>query len=88
MEATETVNAVEADRTGLIGTPSGRYLKVKDIASYLDVSLSTIYAAIEAGELAAVAIGLGRKKALRVHSDAFHAYEAKCRIPTGSPLAA
>lgn len=88
MEATETAKAVGAERIGVLEPLSGRYIKVKEVADYFDVSLSTIYAAIDAGELPAIAIGLGRKKALRVHSDALTAYEAKCSTPTNQRVAA
>lgn len=59
---------------------SGRYVRVRWIAEYFDVGLSTIYQAIDAGELPAVAIGLGNKKTLRVHQDDFKAFEARCRV--------
>lgn len=36
---------------------AARYLRVKDVAARFDVSPSTIYRAIEAGELEAVRIG-------------------------------
>jgi excisionase family DNA binding protein len=85
MEATEAVNAAEAGRMGALEARTGRYMRVRQIAEYLDVGLSTIYAAIESGDLPAVAIGRGAKKALRVHHSDLLAYEASCRVqPTAA----
>lgn len=48
-----------------------RYFRVKAVAERFDVSPSTIYRAIETGELAAVKIG----GSLRVPAEAVHAFE-------------
>ena len=89
METTETATAVEAGRNGLCSAPAARYLKVKEVATYFDVALSTIYQVIESGDLPAIAIGRGSKKALRVHEDDFRAFEARCRVqPIAAPIAA
>ncbi|MET9535570.1 helix-turn-helix domain-containing protein [Streptomyces sp. NPDC006649] len=84
MEATETTESAEGAQPGGLNARSGRYVRVRWIAEYFDVSLSTIYQAIEAGELPAVAIGLGNKKTLRVHQDDFEAFEVNCRVPLRS----
>lgn len=51
-------------------------LRVKDIATYFDVHKSTIYRAIEAGELAAERIGGKIRGPLRIWPEAFEAYRA------------
>ncbi|MCZ0984022.1 helix-turn-helix domain-containing protein [Streptomyces diastatochromogenes] len=73
MEATDTTETPESE------PDSGSYLRVRWIAKYFDVGLSTVYDLIEAGALPAVAIGTGAKKALRVHRDDFEAYELSLR---------
>jgi excisionase family DNA binding protein len=73
MEATDTTETPEGE------PPSGHYLRVRWIAKYFDVAVSTVYALIEAGTLPAVAIGTGAKKALRVHRTDFEAYERGLR---------
>ncbi|MEU8469564.1 helix-turn-helix domain-containing protein [Streptomyces sp. NPDC029006] len=89
METTETAHAVEAGHDGLLSTPAARYLRVKEIAIYFGVALSTIYQAIETGDLPAIAIGRGSKKAIRVHEDDFRAFETRCRVqPNAEPIAA
>lgn len=89
METTETAHAVEAGQNGLLSNPAARYLKVKEIATYFGVALSTIYQVIETGDLPAIAIGRGSKKTIRVHEDDFRAFEARCRLqPNATPIAA
>jgi len=90
MEAMETASrAVEVGQSGLHDAPTARYLKVKEIATYFDVGISTIYQAIETGDLPAIAIGRGSKKALRVHEADFRDFEARCRVrPDAAPNAA
>jgi excisionase family DNA binding protein len=80
MEATETTDSPGAAGPEAADGRPGRYHRVKWVADYFDVGLSTIYEAIERGELPAVAIGLGRKRTLRVHHDDFIAYEQRCRV--------
>jgi excisionase family DNA binding protein len=88
METTEAVKTAEADRMGALEARSGRYMKVREIADYLAVSLSTVYAVIESGDLPAVAIGRGAKKALRVHQRDLLAYEQSCRVQPAAAVAA
>ncbi|MFD8839822.1 helix-turn-helix domain-containing protein [Streptomyces griseofuscus] len=89
METTETANAVEAGHNGLLSTPAARYMKVKEIATYFGVALSTIYYAIETGDLPAIAIGRGSKKTLRVHEKDVRDFETRCRVqPNAEPIAA
>jgi excisionase family DNA binding protein len=86
MEATDTTKAV-ADPMPV--ARAGRYVRVKAIAEYFDVAVSTIYQAIESGDLPAIAIGRGSKKTLRVHEDDFRAFEYRCRVqPNAVPIAA
>jgi excisionase family DNA binding protein len=73
MEATDTTEASECEPL------YGPYIRVRWIAQYFDVGLSTIYDLIESGVLPAIAIGRGAKKALRVHRDDFKAYEDALR---------
>lgn len=51
---------------------TSRYVRVKTVAARFDVSPSTIYRAIESGELAAIKIG----GSLRIPADAVEAFEA------------
>lgn len=73
MEATDTTEASESE------PQRGPYVRVRWIAQYFDVGLSTIYDLIESGALPAIAIGQGSKKTLRVHHDDFKAYENALR---------
>ncbi len=50
-----------------------RMLRVKAVAEMYDVSAATIYRAIEAGQLTALKLGIGR--ALRIPETALRAYE-------------
>jgi excisionase family DNA binding protein len=52
-------------------------LRVKAVATALDVSVATIYRAVEAGELDAYKIGTG-KGALRITGAAVTAYLDRC----------
>ncbi|MEU3704751.1 helix-turn-helix domain-containing protein [Streptomyces anulatus] len=76
MEATDTTETPESE------PQSGSYLRVRWIAEHFDVAVSTIYALIDSGDLPAIAIGCGAKKALRVHRDDFEAYEKTLRTTT------
>ncbi|MGW3308336.1 helix-turn-helix domain-containing protein [Streptomyces sp. NPDC001073] len=74
MEAPDTTESSESE------LPPGTYLRVRQVAAYFDVGLSTIYDLIEAGVLPAVGIGTGeKKKTLRVHRDDVDAYERNLR---------
>jgi len=74
------------------GTPAGAYteplgetmqvngtrmLRVRAVADMFDVSVSTIYRAIEAGQLASLKIGSG-KGAIRIPAHAVEAFAALC----------
>lgn len=74
------------------GTPAGAYteplgetmqvngtrmLRVRAVADMFDVSVSTIYRAIEAGQLASLKIGSG-KGAIRIPAQAVEAFAALC----------
>jgi hypothetical protein len=54
-----------------------RLYRVKAVAGYFDVSISTIYRAIECGQLDALKLGTG-KGALRVPGTAVLVYEQAC----------
>jgi excisionase family DNA binding protein len=54
-----------------------RMYRVKAVAEALDVSVATIYRAIEAGKLNAFKIGTG-KGALRIPGEAVPAYLQEC----------
>ncbi|MGH3673471.1 MAG: helix-turn-helix transcriptional regulator [Pseudonocardiaceae bacterium] len=54
-----------------------RLYRVKVVAGHFDVSISTIYRAIECGQLDALKLGTG-KGALRVPGAAVLAYEQAC----------
>ncbi|TCP45037.1 excisionase family DNA binding protein [Tamaricihabitans halophyticus] len=56
---------------------SGRMYRVGAIAEALDVSVATIYRAIESGRLQALKLGAG-KGALRVPGDAANAFVSSC----------
>ncbi|WP_238412272.1 helix-turn-helix transcriptional regulator [Saccharothrix deserti] len=55
-----------------------RMYRVKAVAEMLDVSVATIYRAIESGALRALKIGTG-KGALRVEADAITEYKKSCQ---------
>ncbi|WHT21895.1 helix-turn-helix domain-containing protein [Crossiella sp. CA-258035] len=55
-----------------------RMFRVKAVAEQLDVSVATIYRAIENGELCAVRMGTG-KGALRIPEDAIAEYIKRCK---------
>ncbi|GAA3435633.1 helix-turn-helix domain-containing protein [Kutzneria kofuensis] len=57
-----------------------RLYRVKFLAEALDVSLTTIYRAVESGALRAVRVGTG-KGAVRIPGDAFLEYLAACETP-------
>jgi excisionase family DNA binding protein len=54
-----------------------RMYRVKDVAEHFDVSVSTIYRAIESGQLDALKLGTGQGT-LRVPGCAVLAYAARC----------
>jgi len=56
-----------------------RMFRVKDVAGMYDVSVSTIYRAIEAGHLDAYRIGTG-KGAIRIPEHALVVFEEECAI--------
>jgi excisionase family DNA binding protein len=56
-----------------------RMFRVKDVADMYDVSPSTIYRAIEAGQLDAYRIGSGRG-AIRIAEHALVVFEEECAI--------
>lgn len=55
-----------------------RMYRVKAVAEMLDVSVATIYRAIESGALRALKVGTG-KGALRIPADAIHEYLTACQ---------
>lgn len=56
-----------------------QHYRVKAVADMYDVSVSTIYRAIAAGDLDAVRIGTG-KGAIRIPEHAIHAFNETCAI--------
>lgn len=56
---------------------STRMYRVRDVAARFDVSVSTVYRAIESGQLDALKLGAGRG-ALRIPDYALNAYEEAC----------
>lgn len=54
-----------------------RLLRVRAVAEMFDVSVATIYRAIESGQLEALRIGSG-KGAIRIPEHAVHAYARAC----------
>lgn len=54
-----------------------RMYRVSEVAAYFTVSASTIYRAIQSGQLDAVKVGPGRG-AMRVPAHAVRAYEQAC----------
>ncbi|MBV9012867.1 MAG: helix-turn-helix domain-containing protein [Pseudonocardiales bacterium] len=59
--------------------------RVRDVAKHFDVSTTTIYRAIESGQLAALKIGTGQG-ALRITGAAVAAYAKACAHATNDPL--
>lgn len=55
-----------------------RMLRVKAVAEMFDVSISTIYRAIEAGQLDAYKIGSGKHGAIRIPEYAVRAFREVC----------
>jgi excisionase family DNA binding protein len=55
-----------------------RMHRVKAVAEMLDVSVATIYRAIESGSLRALKVGTG-KGALRIPADAIQEYITACQ---------
>lgn len=64
-----------------------RMYRVKAVAEALDVSVATIYRAIEAGKLNAFKIGTG-KGALRIPGEAVPAYLRECANAAHEAMAA
>jgi excisionase family DNA binding protein len=62
-----------------------RMYRVRDVAKHFDVSTTTIYRAIESGQLAALKIGTGQG-ALRITGAAVAAYAKACAHATNNPL--
>jgi excisionase family DNA binding protein len=86
MEATETTESAAAE---VSMPPSTAYVKVKWVAGYFAVGLSTIYDAIEAGDLPAIRVGRGTSKAgIRVRVADVQAYERSRQISPKAALAA
>ncbi|MFE1230591.1 hypothetical protein [Streptomyces sp. NPDC058745] len=78
MEPTESPESAVAEVTAPPSTP---YVKVKWIAEHFAVGLSTIYDAIEAGDLPAIRVGRGTTKAgIRVRLADVKAYEKSRQI--------
>jgi excisionase family DNA binding protein len=80
--AIAAVNAVRSEDPGaiaaaLLAGPEGPYW-VAEVAVALDVSKSTIYKAVESGELAALRFGNTRKGTIRVPHGALVQYVAAC----------
>lgn len=58
---------------------STRMFRVKAVAERFDVSVSTIYRAIESGQLVALKLGVG-KGSLRITERALAAFEESCAL--------
>jgi len=56
---------------------TGRMYRVKAVAEALDVSLATVYRAIDSGKLRALKLGAGNGT-LRIPGDAINAYLDSC----------
>ena len=54
--------------------------RVRAVADMYDVSVSTIYRAIEAGQLDALRIGTGKAGAIRIPDAALAAFEESCVV--------
>lgn len=59
-----------------------RMYRVRDVAGLFEVSVATVYRAIESGQLAALKLGTGRGT-LRVSGTAVLAYAEACAQPAG-----
>lgn len=55
---------------------------VKEVASMLHVSISSVYALVERGLLAAYRIGVGRG-AIRISNDDLDSFLESCRVQSG-----
>ncbi|MFB7398281.1 excisionase family DNA-binding protein [Streptomyces sp. NPDC056191] len=78
METTESTESAVAE---VFTPPSTPYVTVRWIAGYLAVGLSTIYDAVEAGDLPAIRVGRGTSKAgIRVLLSDVRAYEKSRQI--------
>lgn len=62
-----------------------RMYRVRDVAKHFSVSTTTIYRAIESGQLAALKIGTGQGT-LRITGAAVTAYAKACAHTTNNPL--
>lgn len=62
-----------------------RMYRVKAVANMLDVSLATIYRAVESGKLEAVRMGEGAG-ALRISGQAITNYVAACTLPVATAV--
>ena len=63
----------------LLASVPGAYLRVPQVAAQLNVHRSTVYRAIESGDLTAVRLGQGRG-GLRVSQEALAAYLAGAEV--------
>lgn len=71
-------NRVRASKVGPTMQVEGtRMYRVKAVAEMFDVSVSTIYRAIEAGHLDVLKIGTG-KGSIRITADAIRAFQNEC----------
>lgn len=61
-----------------------RMYRVRDVAKHFDVSTTTIYRAIESGQLAALKIGTGQGT-LRITGAAVTAYAKACKQAANNP---
>jgi len=78
METTESTESAVAE---VSVPPSTAYVKVKWVAGYFAVGLSTIYDAIEAGDLPAIRVGRGASRGgIRVRLADVQAYEKRRQI--------
>jgi excisionase family DNA binding protein len=66
-----------------------RLYRVKAVAQALDVSVNTIYRAVDSGALRAVRVGTGTGRgAVRIPGDAITAYMAACERAALKPATA
>lgn len=71
---------MQVQRTSMPSTPvPGAFLRVAQVAAQLNVHRTTVYRAIESGDLAAVRLGQGRG-GLRVSTEALAAYLAGAEV--------
>jgi excisionase family DNA binding protein len=61
-----------------------RMYRVRDVAKHFDVSVATIYRAIESGQLAALKLGTGQGT-LRITGAAVTAYAKACKHGANDP---